>query len=158
MNKIINKLLLTSNKFTPESHLKHPGLTCSTCGPFSKHRERIQKFKEIGNLKYLHINKLACFVHDATYSDSKDLTKRTVSDKIVKDAADGISRNYKFDGYQRALVSMVYKFFYKKTGSEAIGTGKVGVSVNEELAEKLHKPVIEKFRRANVYARFKELK
>ena len=51
---------------------------------------------------------------------------------------------------------MVYKFFYKKTGSEAIGTSKVGVSVNEELAEKLHKPVTEKFRRANVYARFKD--
>ena len=94
MNKIINKLLLTSSKFTPESHLKHPGLTYSTCGPFSKHRERIQKFKEIGNLKHLHRNKLACFVHNAAYSDSKDLTKRTVSDKIVKDAADGISRNH----------------------------------------------------------------
>ena len=156
MNKIINKLLLTSNKFTPESHLKNPGLTYSTCGPFSKHRERIQKFKEIGNLKHLHRNKLACFAHDAAYSDSKDITKRTVSDKIVKDTADGIGRNHKFDGYQRALVSMVYKFFYKKTGSGAIGTSKVGVTVNEKLAQKLHKPVIEKFRRAKVYARFKD--
>ena len=103
MNKIINKLLLTSNKFTPESHLKNPGLTYSTCGPFSKHRERIQKFKEIGNLKHLYRNKLACFAHDAAYSDSKDITKRTVSDKIVKDTTDGIGRNHKFDGYQRGI-------------------------------------------------------
>ena len=156
MNKIINKFLLTADKFTLELHLKHPGVTYSTCGLFSKHRERIQKFKETGNLKHLHSYELACFAHNGAYSNSKDLAKRTVSDNIMKDTAYGIGRNPKFDGYQRTLAGMIYKFFYKKTGSGAIATSKAGVSVNEELAEELHKPVIEKFKRTKVYARFKD--
>ena len=45
MNKIINKFLLTGEKFIPELHLKQPGFTYSACGPFTKHRERIQKFR-----------------------------------------------------------------------------------------------------------------
>ena len=53
MNKIINKFLLTGDKFIPELHLKQPGFTDSACRPLTKHRERIQKFRETGNLKYL---------------------------------------------------------------------------------------------------------
>ena len=53
----------------------------------------------------------ACFAHDAAYADSKNLAKRTVSDKILKDKAYEIARNCKYDGYQRALPSMVYKSF-----------------------------------------------
>ena len=71
MNKIINKFLVTGDIFIPESHLKQLWFTYSTCGPFIKHRERIQKFRETGNLKH--------------YSDSKDLAKRTISDKMLKD-------------------------------------------------------------------------
>ena len=73
MNKIINKFLLTEDKFMPELHLKQLGFIDSACRPFTKHRERIQKFRETGNLKYLYRNQLdkACFVHDAAYSDSK---------------------------------------------------------------------------------------
>ena len=58
-------------------------------------------------------NKLgkACFAHDAAYSDSKDLVKITISDKILKDRAYVIARNRKYDGYQRALASMVYSLF-----------------------------------------------
>ena len=69
--------------------LKQPGFTYSTCGPFTKHYERIQKFKETGHLKHLYRNELDknCIDHDATYSDSKDLTKRTISDKFLKDRA-----------------------------------------------------------------------
>ena len=52
MNKIINKFLLTRDKFMPKLHLKQPGFMCSDCGPFTKHRERIQKFRETGNLKH----------------------------------------------------------------------------------------------------------
>ena len=59
---------------------------------------------------------------------------RTISDKTLKDRAYKIARNRGYDGYQRALASMVFKFFDKKTRS--------GISVNEELAEELHKPVI----------------
>ena len=46
MNEIVNKFLLAGDKFMPEMHLKQPGFTCSTCGPFTKNKERIQKFKQ----------------------------------------------------------------------------------------------------------------
>ena len=67
------------------------------------------------------------FCSYAAYFESKDLAKRTISDKILKDTAYKIAINCGYDGYQRALASMVYKFFYKKTGS--------GISLNEQLAE-----------------------
>ena len=67
---------------------------------------------------------------------------RTISDKILKERAYEIVRNRGYHGYQSALASMVYKFFDKKTGSI--------ISVNEQLDEELHKPVIK------VYARFKD--
>ena len=56
---------------------------------------KVQKFRETGNLKYIYRNELdkACFSHDAAYSDSKDLAKRTVSDKILKDRAYEIAIN-----------------------------------------------------------------
>ena len=53
MDKIINKCLLTGFKFMPEVHLKQPGFTCSACRPFTKHCERLKKFRETGNLKHL---------------------------------------------------------------------------------------------------------
>ena len=53
MNKIINKFLLTGDKFIPHLHLKYPRFTFSACGAFTKHRKRIQKFRETSNLKYL---------------------------------------------------------------------------------------------------------
>ena len=93
----------------PELHLKSPGLTYSACGPFTKNRERTQKFRETGNLKHLYRNQLdkVCFVHDAAYSHSKDLTKRTISDKILKERAYEIDRNGEYHRYQKALVRMV---------------------------------------------------
>ena len=138
--------MLTGNKFMLELHLKQPRFTWSACVPFTKHRERIQKFRETGNLKHLYINELdkPCFAHDAAYSDSKDLTKRTISDKILKDRVYKITRNRKYNGYQRALASMVHKIFDKKT------------RLVESLNEELHKPVIKKFKRRKVYARFNE--
>ena len=85
MNKLINKFLLTGDKFMPELHLKQPGFTYSACGPFTKYRKRIQKFRETGNLKHLYINELdkACFAHDTASFDSNYLAKRTVSDNIL---------------------------------------------------------------------------
>ena len=86
MNKIINKFLLIRDKFMPELHLKQPGFTYSACELFTKHREKIQKFRETGNLKHLYRNELdkACFAHDAAYSDSKDLAKRTFQIKFYE--------------------------------------------------------------------------
>ena len=136
---------MTGNKFMLELHLKQPGFTYSACGPFPKHREGIQKFSKAGNLKHWYRIKLdeACFAHDAADSASKDLAKTTISDKILKDRAYEIARNCKYDEYQRALASMAYKFFDKKTGS--------GVSVNEQLAQEWHKSLIEKFKRRIVW-------
>ena len=111
---------MTGEKVMPEFHLKQLKFTYSACGSFTKHRERIQKFRETGNLKHLHRNELdkACFAHDAAYSDGKDLAKRTISDKISKNKAYEIAKNLKYNGYQRAFAVMVYKFFDKKQDQE----------------------------------------
>ena len=103
MNNIIKNTLLAGDKFMPEMHLRHPQFTYSACGPFTKHTQRIQKFKETGDTKYIYRNELdkACFVHDAAYSDSKDLTKRAFADKILRDKAFNIAKDPKYDGYQR---------------------------------------------------------
>ena len=54
MNEIINKFLLVGDKFMSQIHLRQPGFTYSTCGPFSKNKERIKKFKETGNSSYIY--------------------------------------------------------------------------------------------------------
>ena len=123
MNNIINKFLLAGDKFMPEMHLRQPQFTYSACGPFTKHKERIQKFKETGDTNYIYKNEVdkACFAYDAAYFDSKDLTKRTAADKILRNRAFNIAEDPKCDGYQRGLASMVYKFFDKKSaGSGAL--------------------------------------
>ena len=101
-------------------------------------------------------NDKACFADDAAYSDSKDLAKTSILDKIWEDRAEEIARNRWYDGYQRALTSIVYRFFDKKTESGAIATSKSGINVNEQLAEELHKPATKIFKRKKVYARFKD--
>ena len=58
MNEILNKFLLAEDKFMPEIHLKQPGFTYSAFGPFTKKRERIEKFKETGYTKYIYKNEL----------------------------------------------------------------------------------------------------
>ena len=100
MNKHINKFLLTGTKVMPELHLKQLEFTYSACGPFTKYRERIQTFRETGNLRPLYRSELdkTCFAHYAAYSDSKHLPRRTISDKILKDRAYEIHRNRKYDG------------------------------------------------------------
>ena len=84
MNNVINKFLLAGDKFMPEMHLGQPQFAYSACGPFTKNKQRIQKFKETKDTNYIYKNELdkACFAHDAGYSDSTDLIKRTVADKI----------------------------------------------------------------------------
>ena len=122
MNEIVNKFLLAGDKFMPEMHLKQPGFTYSACGPFTKNKERIQKFKETGDTKYIYRNELdrACFKYGMAYGDFKDLERRTSSDKVLRNKAFNIAKNPKCDGYQRGIASMVYKCFGKKTSSGAI--------------------------------------
>ena len=116
------------------------------------------KLREIGNLENLYRNEFdkACFAHDAAYSDSKSLPKKTISGKILKDRPDEIAINCKFDGYQRVFANIVYRFLDKKTGSGGTATSKVGVIVNEQLAKEIHKPVIKKSKRRKVYAKFED--
>ena len=96
-----------------EMHLKQPGFTYSARGPFIKNKERIQKFKETGDTRYIYKNESdkACYQHDMAYGDFKDLAKRTVSGKVLRDKAFNIAKYPKYDGYERGLASMVYKFF-----------------------------------------------
>ena len=125
-------------------HLKQPGFTYSACGPFTKNKERIQKFKETGDPSYIYKNELdkACFQHDMAYGDFKDLKRRTASDKILRDKAFNIAKNPKYGGCQRGLASMVYKFFDKKPAGGGVN---MPLEFNKELAKELHKPIIRKF-------------
>ena len=90
MNEISNKVLLAG------MYLKQPHVTYSACGPFTKNKENIQKFKETGDRKYFYRNELdkACFQHDMAYGDFKDLAKRTASDKAFN-----IAKTSNYDGY-----------------------------------------------------------
>ena len=103
----------------PEMYLKQPGFTYSACGPFTKNKERIEKFMQTGNTDFIYKNELdkACFQHDMVYGKSKDLVKITQSVKVLKDKGFKIASDPKYDGYQGELVSMVYKFFDKKSAS-----------------------------------------
>ena len=58
MNNAINKFLLAGDKFISEMHLRQPGFTCSACSPFTKHKERIKKFEQTGNTRYIYRNEL----------------------------------------------------------------------------------------------------
>ena len=151
MNNIINTFLLAGDKFMPEMHLRQPQFVHSACGPFTRHKERIKEFKRTGDTRYIYRTELdkACFQHDSAYADHKDLINRTKVDKVLKDKAYNIASNPEYDGYQRGLASVVYKFFDKKsTGS--------GIASSSILADELHKPVIKKFNKRKVYSQFKD--
>ena len=90
-------------------------------------------------------------LHDMAYGKSKDLVKRTQSDKVLRDKAFKIATDPKYDGYQRGLASMVYKFFDKKSK----GSGIIN-EFNNQLANELHKPIIKKFKKRKVYSSFKD--
>ena len=115
MNKILE------DTFMPEMHFKQSSFTYSACGLFTKNKERIERFMQTGNTDFIYKNELnkACFQHDMAYGKSKDLAKRTQSDKVLRDKALKIVSDPKYDGDQRGLPSMVYEFFDKKS----IGSG-----------------------------------
>ena len=152
----------------PRKHLRQPGFTYSACGPFTKHKERIKKFNQTGDTRYIYRNDLdkACFQRDSAYADNKDLTNRTRADKVLRNKAYGIASNPECDGYQRGLASMVYKLFDSKVASpdkKIMGSGAARPSslkrVNNEslkLADELHKPIIRKFNKRKVYSSSKD--
>ena len=77
---------------------------------------------QTGNTEFIHKNELdkACFQHDMAYGKSKDLAKWPQSDKVFRDKAFKIASDPKYDGYQRGLASMVYRFFNKKNLVEVV--------------------------------------
>ena len=164
MNNIINKFILTADKFIPETHLKDLKVgTYSACGPFTQHKDRISKFIKTGNTDYIYKNELdkACFAHDAAYSDFKDIKNRTGADKILRDKAYKIAKDPKCYGRQRGLASMVYKFFDKKTAGSGVTklankSAIKSIPQNEQLVDELHKLVIRKLKKTKVYSAFKD--
>ena len=176
MNKVINKFLLAGDKFMPEMHLRQPRFVYSACGPFTRHKERIKEFKRTGDTRYIYRNKLdkACFQHDSAYADHKDLINRTEANKVLRDKAYDIASNPKYDGYQRGLASMVYKFFDKKSTADPSSLERTGSGFKKLknttkptagpsalarnssiLAHECHKPIIIKFNKRKVYSQFK---
>ena len=133
---------MTGDKFMPEIPLKQSGFTYSACGPFTKNKNGIEIFMQTGNTNFFYKNELdkACFQHDMVYTKSKDLVKRTQSDKILRDKAFKTANDPKYDGYQRGLASMVYKFFDKRSSGSGISN-----ESNYQLANELHKAIIKKF-------------
>ena len=115
----MNSFLLVGDKFMPEIHLKQPGFTYSACVPFTRNKERIEKFMRTGNTDFIYRNEIdkASFQHNMAYGKSKDLAKRTQSDNVLRDKAFKIVSDPKYDG----LASMVYKIFDKKS-SEVVLT------------------------------------
>ena len=160
MNDIVNNFLLVGDKFMPKMHLKQAEFTYSTCGPLTKNKERIQKFKETVNTKYIYKKYLhkASFPYDMAYGDFKDLATRTASDKVSRDKALNIAKSPKHDGNQRDLNSMVYKYFDKKfscSGIAVLQNERPSDLAIQLLAEELHKPIIKKSKRRKVYSSFK---
>ena len=159
MNNTINKFLLAGDKYMPEIHLRQPQFVYSSCGPFTRHKERIKEFKRTGDTRYIYGNELdkACFQHDSAYADHKDLINRTKSDNVLRDKAYDIASNPEYDGYQRGLASMVYKFFDKKSTGSGFKKLKTTTKPSSSiLADELHKPIIRKFNKRKVYSQFKD--
>ena len=106
--------------------------------------------KELKNLRKLEIQNIftemnwikLCFRHDMAYEGFKDLARRRASAEVLRDKTFNIAKNPKYDGYQRGLGFMIYKFFEKKSKG---GCAKSKIKRNQQLAEELHKPIIKKF-------------
>ena len=140
MNEIVSKFLLAVYKVMSKIHLTQPRLTYNTCTPFTKNKERMQKFKETGDSRYIYQNDLdkAYFQHDMAYKDFKDISRRKASDKILRDKAFNIAKNWNYDGYQRGLTSMVYGFVDKKfyaSGAKSEITSKQQLAISKIITQ-----------------------
>ena len=108
---------------------------------------------QAGDPNYIYKNELdkACFQHDMAYGKYQVLERR--ANKVLKYKAFETANNPKYDGYQRGLASMVYKFFDKKSKGSGI---KNETKENQQLANELHKPVIRVFKKRKAYSSFKD--
>ena len=78
----------------PKITLRQPGFAYSACGSFTKNKERIKKFKETGDSRYIHQKEFGktCFQHNMTYGDFKDLNRRTAADNVLRDKTFNIAK------------------------------------------------------------------
>ena len=108
---------------------------------------------DTGSTDFICKNELdkVCFQYDMAYGKSKDLAERTQSDKVLRDKAFKIPSDPKYDGYQRGLASMIYKFFVKKSSGSGIAN-----EPNYQLVNELHKPIIRKFQKRKVHSSFRD--
>ena len=108
---------------------------------------------QTGNTGFIYRNELheGCFQHDMAYGKSKNLVKRRQSNKVLKDKAFKIASDLNYDGYQRGLPSMLYKFFDKKSKGSGIVNER-----NYQLANELHKQIIRKFKKGKVYSSLRD--
>ena len=116
-NDIINKFLFVGNKFIPELQPWNSKVKkYSACGPFIKHDQGINKFLNTGLLLEIYKNELdkACFQHDMARNKYKNLKRRTQSDIVLKNKAYKIATNPNYDGFQRAVASMISTFFNER--------------------------------------------
>ena len=143
MNEIVNTFLLAGDKFMPDT----------------KNKERIEKFMQTGDTNFTNKNELdkACFQHDIAYGKTKDLVKRTQADNVLKDKALKIANDPKYDGYQRGVASVVYKFFDKEYASLNKSSGSsIPNEPNYQLTNELHKTIIRKILKRKVYSSFRD--
>ena len=138
-------------------HLKQPGFTYSTCGPFDKNKERIQKFKETRDTSYIKKMNLIKLVFSMIWlMKILKIQKKYIyiySDKVLRDKVFNIAKNPKYDEYQRGIASMVYKFFDKRSKGSGVN---IEVKHNEQLAKELQKPIIRNFNKRAVYSELKD--
>ena len=140
---------MAGDKFISEMYLRQPRFISDSYGLCTNNKKRIQRFKEMGDLRYIYWNKLdkVCSQHDMNYCDFKDLPQKAV----LRDKAFNIAENPEYDRYQQGLAWMVYKFFEKKSaGANTCGgaiKGKIMLNQNSasRLADELHKPNIGNF-------------
>ena len=146
MNRIINKFLSSGDKFMPEMHLKQPEFTYSACGPFTKNKESIKRFKETRDSRYIYQNELdkACFRHDMAYGDFKDLNRRTIADKVLHDKAFNIEQIQNMTDINVDLLQQFINFLIKTLMMEQLKlksflTNNQQKSYTNQLLEKLRK-------------------
>ena len=133
-------------------HLRQPGFTYSACGSFTKNKERIEKFMKTENTDFfIEMNLIKLAFSMIWLMVNRRIQEKTQSDKVLRDKAFKVARDPKYDGYQRGLASMVYKFFDKKSK----GTG-ITNEINYQLANEVHKAIIRKFKKRKVYSSFRE--
>ena len=116
MNEIVNTFLLAGEKIVPEMHVKQSVLTYSACGPFTKNKKKIDKIMQSRNTDFIYWNELdkACFQHDMAYGKSKDLAKRTQSDKVLRNKVFKIVSDAKYDDSNELHQQIITKFKEEK--------------------------------------------